>query len=154
MGPSQHGTCLTGIAWRRVMPQLWSWAQLSLEQAGGILRLLSEALELSISFSGWNVSLKAGEISSLDLMALHKCDSDQSNRKMISEPKPKPKQNHILITYFLFWRSLRWLLVSLKFGMFWKRMRLLVTFLQPSSYILCSAADRICSTLQSWQQLP
>lgn len=72
---------------------------------------------------------------------------------MISEPKPKRKQNHTLIPYFLFWRSLHWLVVSLKLGMFWKRVRLLVTFLQPSSDLLCSAADRICSTLQSWQQL-
>lgn len=36
------GTCMTGITWRRVMPQLWSGARLSLEQAGSILDLLFE----------------------------------------------------------------------------------------------------------------
>lgn len=53
---------------------------------------------------------------------------------------------------FCFWRSLHWLAVSFKLGKFWKRVRLLDTFLQPSSYILHSVADRFCSTLHWWLQ--
>lgn len=154
-GPSQHGTCMTGITWRHVMPQLWSSAGLSLEQAGGILDLLSEVFELSTVFP-FIFRMKYQPRGQWEFFTGF--DSASWVWQQVKEAERfhdlrTTKKTHLHFKYlFSFWRSLHWLVVSFKLGKFWKRVRLLVTFLQPSSYILHGVADRFGSTLQSWLQ--
>lgn len=120
---------------------------LSSEQAGVILDL-AETL-LSLSFSWWKISPEASEISPLaHWWHLISVTASQRGREILWSQNKKIKPHFKRL--FSFWRPLHWLVVSLKLGKFWKRVRLLMTFLQPSSYIVHGVGDRFHSTEQSW----
>ena len=136
------------------MPQLWSWAKLGLELADSVLDRLSEAFELS-TVSPFIFRMKYQPRDQWDFFTGFDSTSgvwqQVKDADRFHDLRTKNIKPHIKYL-FSFWRSLHWLVISFKLGKFGKKVRLLVTFLQPSSYILHYVADRFCSTLQPWLQ--